>query len=169
MSAKHERTSSWLKRLAWAFERLRVNTRSSFNLRATSVTAITIKINGREQSISSQSGAEALRIATEAGIPLEEVFKLTQSSGTLATSQDVVRATHVAGPVTMVVCSKCHRKVPESAKCLYCGQVRRSQLVGRQPANEVDKRFLETNVVEERQGTATQPLRDTYEDRLKNL
>ena len=69
----------------------------------------------------------------------------------------------------MTVCSQCQRKVPESAKCLYCGQVLGSSAATSEAANEVDKKFLETNVVEEGRTAVKQQLHDTYEDRLKNL
>lgn len=175
MSAKDQRSSSLLKGLASVFERLRSSTRSSFNLRTTSVTAtsVIIKVNGIEQSLNSHSGIESIReMAAEAGIPLDEVLALIQSSGTLANSPHLAQSSggeRVIGPVTMTACSKCHRKVPQSVRCLYCGQVLESRAASVQPANEVDKKFLETNVVEEGQATAKQQLRDTYEDRLKNL
>ena len=175
MSASDDKTSSLLKGLASVFERLKATSRSSFKLRATSVTAtsVTIKVNGVEQILSGQAGLESLRqIASQAGIEVDEVLGLISSSGTLTHSQQVAqsgRVERVLGPVSMTLCNKCHRKVPESAKCLYCGQVLESQVGKSQAENDVDKKFLETNVVEEGHTEAKQQLHDTYEDRLKNL
>ncbi len=65
----------------------------------------------------------------------------------------------------MTVCATCHRKVPESATCLYCGQT----LEKKAETNEVDKKFLEGDVSEDNRTQEKQQVRDTFEDRLKNL
>jgi hypothetical protein len=163
---------SLLRSFFSAFQKMSQEKREIFSMRST---VVTVKINGVEQKIDASGGLneELIRqIANQAGIPLDQVMDALHSSGALASLQPMSQSNQAQGvnrTITTTECTKCHRKVPQAAKCLYCGQTLQQTVPAKETANEVDKKFLETDVVEENKNKEKQQIRDTFEDRLKNL
>lgn len=170
MSSNDEKPSL-LKSFFSAFQRMGQESRKTFSMRST---VVTIKVNGVEQKIDASGGLneELIRqVASQAGVSLDHIMDLLQSSGALTSLQQTGQSNqaHESRTITMTECTKCHRKVPQAAKCLYCGQALPQTVAVKEIANEVDKKFLETDVVEGNQNKEKQQIRDTFEDRLKNL
>jgi hypothetical protein len=163
---------SLLKSFLSAFGRMSQEKREIFSMRST---VVTIKVNGVEQKIDASGGLneELIRqVASQAGVSLDHIMDLLHSSGALGSLQQTSQSNqsaNVTRPTTMTECTKCHRKVPQAAKCLYCGQVLEQTVAVKETANEVDKKFLETDVVEKNENKTQQEIRDTFEDRIKNL
>ena len=172
MPSRDDGKSSLFSGLFSVFQRLTQETRSTFNMRSTTMV---IKINGTEHALNTTDLNESLRqIASQAGIPLDQIVDLIHSSGTLQSTQQSAQSNSwelIHRPITMSFCTKCHRKVPESARCLYCGEILQSTVGSKETANEVDKKFLQTDVSEgnKAKDQEKQQIRDTFEDRLKNL
>jgi hypothetical protein len=170
--APHDEKPSLLKSFLSAFGRISQEKREIFSMRST---VVTVKINGVEQRIDASGGLnEALirQVASQAGIPLDQVMDLLHSSGALASLQQASQSNQtgqVTRTISMTECTKCHRKVPQTAKCLYCGQALQQTVAAKETTNEVDKKFLEADVAEENKTKEKQQIRDTFEDRLKNL
>ena len=131
---------------------------------------VTIRVNGTEHTLAGATGfnEETLRqIANQAGVAPHEVLKIIQAGGVLQSLPLTTQSNQphrLVGHIAMITCSKCHRKVPESAACLYCGQT-----LQQKATNDVDKKFLETDIVEENKAEEKQQVKDTFQDRLKNL
>jgi len=170
--APNDERPSLLKSFLSVFRRISEESRKTFSMRST---VITIKVNGVEQNIDASGGLneELIRqLASQAGVPIDQVMDLLHSSGALTSFQQTAQSTQgrqITRSIIMTECTKCHRKVPQSAKCLYCGQALQAPVANKETTNEVDKRFLETDVLEEDKNAEKQQIRDTFEDRLKNL
>jgi predicted RecB family endonuclease len=170
MPPKDEKPSLF-KQLFSFFGQLSQETNTKIDIRST---VMHIRINGTGHTVDTTRGLdEALRqLATQAGIPLDQVLQIVNSSKVVHSLGQTTQSSlteQLNRHVTMTVCSKCHRKIPEAARCLYCGQVLQSSVAPQKTANEVDKKFLETDVAEENKAKEKQVLRDTFKDRLKNL
>lgn len=182
MSPKHEEKSTFFKNLIAGLGRVTQGKRSIFSMNATWVT---VRISGTEHRIDSAAGLsdEMLsQIASQSNIPLEKLSEILRTSGVLECSQQTSsglletslqtskpQAERIRRPIATTICSKCHRKVPEASSCLYCGQTLAASASTKQSLNEVDKEFLDADVVEKPKTVEKQRIRDTFEDRLKNL
>jgi len=96
----------------------------------------------------------------------EEQLQALKQTGQTTSSQTVVR------PAVMTECPTCKRKTPQiHHSCIYCGELLASPLAAKSAVNEVDKKFLTSDVPAESEAKnqETQSLHDAFQDRLKDL
>ena len=145
-------------------------------------------VNGKrvDSNIEGLLGEDVLsEIASQIGMSLPELQQLINSGqmishtqlseaqlealkkmGQTQSSQTVVR------PAVMTECAKCKRQTPQNHHtCIYCGELLAPPLEAKKATNEVDQKFLESDVQTESpaQAQETEPLHDAFKDRLKDL
>lgn len=145
-------------------------------------------VKGRTEMLDSQGllGEEVLsEIASQIGMSVPELQQLIASGQVINTSQlseaqlqalkqtgQTPSSQTVIRPAVMTECPKCKRKTPEiHHTCIYCGELLAPPLGAKPAVNEVDKKFLASDVQAESEAKnqETQPLHDTFQDRLKDL
>ncbi len=184
--------SSWLMatRFRFTWRQMWVKAGSSFKVEAGRGPSLTdsvtndltrvhysVKLNhGSIQKLAEAGGISPEQLAEfiKAGLSSDRIVEIINAVQIVPPSLDAAKAGH-GTPLTPFIartsCPKCHRRVPHADHCLYCGETLPATAAAKETVNEVDKKFLEDDVVESGSSKTQekQQIRDTFEDRLKNL
>ena len=146
-------------------------------------------INGKRMEASDSQGllSEDLlsEIASQIGISVPELQRLIDSGQVINTSQlsesqlqalkqraETQSSAATIRPAAMTDCPRCQRKTPQTHhSCIYCGELLAQPVSAKHASNEVDEKFLESDVKTESEAKSqeAQPLHDSFRDRLKDL